>query len=659
MSGIFLNFCECKLESDTAIVFKSDYMGKDWFKLIRESNKDYLFYRDGNHIYFWNPISDETIKNIETKYVMEEISLEHHPRIFSKMLENKIIQLFYNIDAYNIYRNNYSTTWEIVSKNSLLNNEGLHIYRAMNLCSYFSNFQKTVILGFTLSYKLKHEFIWGREKFKDNGISCDDLSGKEDKIYPNKIAVKRYLEATGLTNTYNQILIDENKEEKEFLEISKVMKWIANKLNNAVFYKELKIKNCELKYIPYEENIMEYSIIPKPKRYYLNDKEGKGGKYDEQLKLMQPYSAPLFNNKKINIVVIAPKAFEGTVSEFLEKFKNSLVTVFHTNKVEFELLLAEGSTLKDYEEVIYHRRFQNIDLAIVVISETQRMLSVDRSPYFYCKAKYIGQGIPTQEIQIEKLRAYRLNYIINNISLNTYAKLGGTPWGIEKIEHLKKEYIIGIGSTVNEHKKMVMGIANIFDYTGKYFVGECIPLTGFDEYADKLEETVYEQIKSLIDVNTDEIRLIFHIFKSPSNRYEIKALTNIVEKISGIKVKYAFVHVGYGHNFRLLKNDGKDGVDKGFYINISENESLLNFVDKSSIPLRITVDNRSNFKDIYYLSRQIYWFSHLSFRSFLPAKKSVSIVYPSLMAGLTEKLKKVEGWDYNILKAVGDKLWFI
>jgi len=43
----------------------------------------------------------------------------------------------------------------------------------------------------------------------------------------------------------------------------------------------------------------------------------------------------------------------------------------------------------------------------------------------------------------------------------------------------------------------------------------------------------------------------------------------------------------------------------------------------------------------------------------MPSKKSVSIMYPSLMARMTEKLKKIDGWDYDILKTVGDKLWFI
>jgi hypothetical protein len=34
-------------------------------------------------------------------------------------------------------------------------------------------------------------------------------------------------------------------------------------------------------------------------------------------------------------------------------------------------------------------------------------------------------------------------------------------------------------------------------------------------------------------------------------------------------------------------------------------------------------------------------------------------MYPSLMANITEKLKEVDGWDYERLRAVSEKLWFI
>lgn len=659
MSGIFINFCECKLEIGPSVIHKSEFMGREWLKNLRNSNPNFTFYREGNSVYFWNPKSDDTVKNIGTKYIPVEISLSTHPKIFSRMLEDKIITLFREVSKYEIFRNKYSNTWEIVGNENIFDDDGLKVYRAVNLCPYYYRNGEEIILGYSISSKLKNRFEWGKQDFINNGIACGDLAGKDGIIFANKLAIKRYIEARGIEKKYRTMIILENKLEKEFWVIKRTMEWIAKKLVNTQLYKGVNVKQCDIKYLPFDGNKMEYSIIPRPKRYYLNDKEGSGGRYEEQLKKLHPYSTALFNGKRINIVVLTPRVYEGTVLDFMKKFKENLSNVFQLKQVNFELVLIEGVNLIDYEKAMYNRKFNNIDLAIIVVSETQLILPVEKSPYYLCKAKYIGQGIPTQVVQIEKIKSSGLKYIINNVALNTYAKLGGTPWGIEKTEHLKREYIIGIGSTVNEQKKMVMGIANIFDYTGKYFVGDCVPLSGFDDYADKLEEVLYEQLKEITCNYSDEIRLVFHIFKSPSNRYELKALSNVIDRLNEKVIKFAFVHVGYGHNFRLFNNDGKASVNKGFCININENEALINFVDRSSIPLRITVDRRSNFIDVYHIAKQIYWFSHLSYRSYMPSKKSVSIMYPSLMARMTEKLKKIDGWDYDILKTVGDKLWFI
>lgn len=491
---MFLNFCECKLQVGPVIVYKSDFLGKDWFKSIRDSNPNFKFYREGNSVYFWNPISDDSAVNIGAKYSTVQISLTEHPRIISRMLEDKILSLFSISPSYKVIRNRYSNTWEIIRNKELFRDDGLTVSRAVNFCSYYSRTGDQIILGYCLSTKLKNRFNWGKQEFIKNGIACADLAGKEDIIFANRSAVKRYIEARGIEKQYNAMLISENGLDKEFSVIMETIKWVADRLVNAQLYKDVTVKACEVKYLPYDESVMEYSVIPKPKRYYLNDKEGVGGRYDDQLRSLRPYSMSSFSGKRLNIVVLTPKLYEGTVADFIKKLKVNLSSVFQLNQVEIELLLAEGNVLRDYEKAMYDRKFSNIDLAVIVVSETQRMLHIEKSPYFFCKAKYIGQGIPTQEIQIEKIKSSGINFIINNIALNTYAKLGGTPWGIEKTEHLKKEFIIGIGSTINEQKKMVMGIANIFDFTGKYFVGDCVPLSVFDDYADKLEEVLYEQL---------------------------------------------------------------------------------------------------------------------------------------------------------------------
>lgn len=75
-----------------------------------------------------------------------------------------------------------------------------------------------------------------------------------------------------------------------------------------------------------------------------------------------------------------------------------------------------------------------------------------------------------------------------NLSLNTYAKLGGTAWTIEREEKVRDELVIGIGSTISAEGHHVLGIAQVFHNDGRYILGDCTPLSTFDNYAANLEK---------------------------------------------------------------------------------------------------------------------------------------------------------------------------
>lgn len=284
---------------------------------------------------------------------------------------------------------------------------------------------------------------------------------------------------------------------------------------------------------------------------------------------------------------------------------------------------------------------------------------------YLCKAKLIGQGIPTQDVQEKHLQ--RINqFVMNNLALNIYAKLGGTGWTIQNIDKRKEELVIGIGSSMNREGKRVLGIAQIFRADGRYLVGDCSPLSTFENYAENLENYLFTALTKVISETINEkreFRLVFHLFKSASKYYEIKAVENVITRLQSKKLifKYAFVHLAYGHNFRLFTNDGKSdkGTPKGTYIELTKHRSLVHFVKESTIPLEVIVDKRSTFEDLRYLSKQIYWFSHLSHRTFLPSKKTVTILYPSIMSSLLDKLREIDDWDKMRAEKITDKLWFI
>ena len=73
------------------------------------------------------------------------------------------------------------------------------------------------------------------------------------------------------------------------------------------------------------------------------------------------------------------------------------------------------------------------DLAIVVIEERFKQFVGDNDPYLVAKSVFLSQGVPVQEVEIETIRVppelqSSTPYVLDNIALASYAKLGGTPF---------------------------------------------------------------------------------------------------------------------------------------------------------------------------------------------------------------------------------------
>ena len=367
-------------------------------------------------------------------------------------------------------------------------------------------------------------------------------------------------------------------------------------------------------------------------------------------------------SESVKIGIICPSKFEGRTETFLKILKDKLQSELHINNIVYDTVFVPDEKLASYASVIYDDRVLNAELVIVIVSEDQKALPVKSSPYYFCKAKLIGNGIPTQQITIETINTSN-SFSLTNISLNIYAKIGGTAWTIEKEDKLKKEFIIGIGSTTLQDGKQVLGLAQIFDPDGRYLVGDCAPISTFENYKENLvlflERIIKQEIESASITGSDEFRLIFHIYKSASSEYELAAVKEVLSLFDNYTFKYALIHLAYGHNYRLFFNEGKGDLKRGIYLPLDDREALLTFVPSSNLPLKINLDWRSSFKDLQYLSQQVYWFSDLSHRTYMPSKRTVTLMYPSLMVSLTEKLKEVEGWDFERLRYINEKLWFI
>lgn len=671
MAGTLLNYVEVELAKDQIEIMSIVDSQRSIKDLRVEYGDNFQFYFFDNQILYW-PKSSNLANPIGGVNYMVRKMLQ--PQVYSKILENALVDLFFKLknpngtSAYRVFKNKHHHLWEFTSNKNEVEDlvPGLGIFRKITLHPLYLKANDKIMFGFSISASLKFKFLWNEQDFVCNGIDISRFATNEDgTVVPSLQSIYHYLEATGTKNTYESKIEELEKNETTFILINKIVKWINGKKEDIHLPNNVSLKSASLRYLPFHS--IQLTQIYSPTRYFFNGStnDKKIPYYNQQVKEYKPFSFGLFEDRQINMAVLFPAEYEGRTELFLKTLERSLVEDLHLKKVNYIPIKINNTSLDAYKTGIYGSNtvIKNTELVIVIVNQSHEKLPTNLSPYYVCKAKLIGLGIPTQDVQIETIQNKVHPLVMSNISLNVYAKLGGTAWTIEKEEKLKDELIIGIGSTQTANGTQILGIAQIFHPDGRYIVGNCSPLSTFTNYARNLEAYLYNTLKEVIDTHLNtakSFRLIFHIFKGASEQYELEAIEKLIKRFQEYTFDYALLHLGYGHNYRLYADNGNGQIKKGSYVQITPFIGLLHFVPDSTLPLKIELDKRSRgFNDLFYLSKQVFWFSNLSHRSYNPSKRTVTIMYPSLMAAITEKLAEVDGWNHEMLEYVKDKQWFI
>lgn len=419
---------------------------------------------------------------------------------------------------------------------------------------------------------------------------------------------------------------------------------------------------------------------------------------DKGLKDNGPYDKESFaSNKDAKILFASPDSHKGDVERFIKKFENGFQDVFSGFKKKYHLKNAEfidkyftasnGSLAQDYEGFLIEtlKDIETIDLCFVVIREGFKKLFSNNNPYFVSKSFLLSQGIPVQEITIEKMRVddRSLKYICNNIGLASYAKIGGIPFVLRADDLVRKELVIGVGSSIVKESRVsraeqIIGFTTIFKNNGDFRFNSCTPCVNFYNYEEALKNNIVESIENVAEQEGysegDEIRIIFHVYKKTGKK-EKEAIKKALEKLDKYKIEFALLHVNDSHNFKIFdctNNQSQNSLlhyvaPRGVSIELGPRERLINFIGPKQyrkrgcpIPLRITLDNCSTFKDLEYLTQQLYHFSFISWRGFLPSIKPVTVLYSGLIAGLNAKLCKIKNWNQNMIRTkLYNKMWFL
>lgn len=425
-----------------------------------------------------------------------------------------------------------------------------------------------------------------------------------------------------------------------------------------------------------------------------------------------PYDSINFDIKTPNVLCICNRSNRGYFTKFLSNLKNGIPQSRYFQKglqkkydlqdVIFDIKEIQSYNLEEYINVIRNYDDTKPHLAIIEIPSEFKRYSDISNPYYRIKAKLLTSEIPVQFITSETIQNNN-EYILNSIALQIYAKMGGTPWVLPSHRSVDREIIIGIGHSwlrKNQYKgseqNRVVGITTFLSSDGQYLLGDKVKDVDYDNYFSELLRSLQQSILRLSSEqgwsDGETVRLIFHIFK-PIKNIEFDVISQLIKEITQYKIKFAFVTISKYHP-NILFDINQHGVTKfgsnllkGEYIPIRASNVFLdsetsivqmfgaNELKTSrqgiSTPIQIKIrtpqGNYNNtelndllFYDLAYITQQIFSFTYLSWRSFLPAEQPATMLYSNLISKLLGKMRTVPGWDADKLNyGLKRKKWFL
>ena len=386
-----------------------------------------------------------------------------------------------------------------------------------------------------------------------------------------------------------------------------------------------------------------------------------------------PYDKDIFQKSELNLAAIYPFVEERSIKRFAQMFRDGLDHYpgfrrwFRVDLNKFDMYSITAH-LPSYKECLEKVARKDYDLVFVIADGTAQNGSV----YSLIKTILLGNGIPCQVIRSQTINAPndQFRWILANIALSTYAKVGGTPWVIEA-RH-RPEIVLGMSRAMDRAKKVIVGFTTIFKHNGDFVLSYSkSPVTTWEEYESGLENLVREAIIEYQKKEETPQSLVFHFHKRTGRR-EINAVKRAIDGL-GIDVEYALLHLNSYSNYRIFDTTDFTYVPlTGLMVRLSSRQVLLvtdgrrpfskrPYIGTPSV-LEITMDKEStmDFKEFHRLVEQVYNFSYVNWRGFNARTVPITINYSYLIARLVSSLESIEQWNSIITNGkLIDKAWFL
>jgi len=427
----------------------------------------------------------------------------------------------------------------------------------------------------------------------------------------------------------------------------------------------------------------------------------------QQLDRVGPYDRATFERKNPRIAAICEARRRGDMAEAVAHFleglpdiksstgliphETGLIGRFRLQKPEVEFFEANDDTATAYVEAARSAlsaaaaRDQPWDLALVQVQRSWKQRPADNSPYWSAKAAFLKRDIPVQALSTETIDLGDFEYAcaLANASLATYAKLGGTPWLLRARPSTDHELVFGLGSHTHKESRRgagerIVGITTVFSSQGNYLLDARTAAVPFDRYPAELRNTLIAAVERVREEEAwragDAVRLVFHAF-TQLRQETAEAVIAAVDGIGLSGVKFAFIHVAEDHPFTLFDRSASNGKgayapERGQAMELSEHEWLLALTGRTQIkaafqgipdPVLLRLHERSTFRDMRTLARQVSDFACHSWRTYGQARLPITLLYADEIAKQLAGLERTPGWDPDAA-AVGRIMrrpWFI
>ncbi len=387
-----------------------------------------------------------------------------------------------------------------------------------------------------------------------------------------------------------------------------------------------------------------------------------------------PYDSSLFQTRQIRYGVIyfmglGPQrlalvngltAGDGVnFPGFAPWFRVQLVFDQQSDKCVME---SEGE--RGLRQAVQHMVARDLDLVFVLVAQRHE------AAYRCCKSILLSNGIPCQVVIASRLSdPNQRPWILGNIALASYAKVGGTPWVVADSVK-RRELVIGVSRAQDESQRYVVGFVTLFNQDGDFlFMHSKTPVIDWDDYVSGLEELIVDAYGDYEANFGPPESLVIHFHKRPGYR-EVGAVNNALNSLSRT-IPYALLHLNEFSAFRLFDTSHSTHVPQaGLTVDLSRHRALLlldgrenDKRNRMGIPnvWDIGMDKRSSMPTDEFprLVRQLHRFARVNWRGFNARSVPVTVNYSKLICDLVMEIG-LKSWNQIVGNGrLRDKAWFL